>query len=591
MHRHAASTVSALIGLLLLATTCSCSAMHLDDSVWFQSLAQRVQQTHGAAKLREKLILEAEQQVSPMLPDDSQVGPPPPTEMCATCRKVTSTVFNALADSPTSNSSEEEFHLIELAVNVLCAELTPNLKDSELCMDLADAALKGISEGDREALITLKYNLSMDFCSDLLHVCTVPCCQTVNAPEQIHIGFPTRGDVVAAQQMQATWASYNKAAAPLLQYWEGAQVVNVTATVTTYTVSGWRGWLYGGVMTSLAPDTTYQYRVGDGNQDPSDLMFWSPVMNFTTFPSDIGTKARPLRVASFADMGTGGTHRETINALETLVAQGQIDLIVHGGDISYADGDSYRWDRFMRQMQPVVSRVPYMCIPGNHELFYNFTAYRTRFFMQPPPGHGAPQDAMFYDFSVGPNLRFMMMNSESPINTPLIRTSQFDWAEKVLSEASSARQFIFAAFHRPLYCTSSSPACFAEQDYLQLVLEGMLVKNNVAMVHTGHVHNYERSYPVAHQVRQSTSYENASFPISFVNGAPGCEEGLQAFGDYHGKPRPDWSAKRITQTTFMLSSIHSEQGQGQEIRHHAHIVAHASKNMSILDEIILTKNL
>ena len=33
------------------------------------------------------------------------------------------------------------------------------------------------------------------------------------------------------------------------------------------------------------------------------------------------------------------------------------------------------WDVFMRKIEPIASRVPYMVSPGNHEVWFNFTAY------------------------------------------------------------------------------------------------------------------------------------------------------------------------------------------------------------------------
>ena len=40
-------------------------------------------------------------------------------------------------------------------------------------------------------------------------------------------------------------------------------------------------------------------------------------------------------------------------------------LVVHNGDVSYAEGFVYGWDVFMHMMGPIVSRAPYMLTPGN----------------------------------------------------------------------------------------------------------------------------------------------------------------------------------------------------------------------------------
>lgn len=47
------------------------------------------------------------------------------------------------------------------------------------------------------------------------------------------------------------------------------------------------------------------------------------------------------------------------------------DLILHVGDLSYANGDPEIWDTFMDSIEPVASRVPYMVAIGNHEYGYH----------------------------------------------------------------------------------------------------------------------------------------------------------------------------------------------------------------------------
>ena len=41
-------------------------------------------------------------------------------------------------------------------------------------------------------------------------------------------------------------------------------------------------------------------------------------------------------------------------------------LVMHIGDISYADGEQHHWDLFMRKIEPIASAVPYMTCRGNH---------------------------------------------------------------------------------------------------------------------------------------------------------------------------------------------------------------------------------
>jgi hypothetical protein len=79
----------------------------------------------------------------------------------------------------------------------------------------------------------------------------------------------------------------------------------------------------------------------------------------------------------------------TVANLAALVDSGAVDVVIHSGDISYADGFMPHWDTFVNKVQPIASKVPYMVTPGNHELWYNFSQYKHRWCM--PNTH--PNDA------------------------------------------------------------------------------------------------------------------------------------------------------------------------------------------------------
>jgi phosphodiesterase/alkaline phosphatase D-like protein len=37
-----------------------------------------------------------------------------------------------------------------------------------------------------------------------------------------------------------------------------------------------------------------------------------------------------------------------------------VDMVLHVGDLSYADGHYRHWDAFMTQIEPLASHMPYM---------------------------------------------------------------------------------------------------------------------------------------------------------------------------------------------------------------------------------------
>jgi hypothetical protein len=52
------------------------------------------------------------------------------------------------------------------------------------------------------------------------------------------------------------------------------------------------------------------------------------------------------------------------------VREDGVDLVLHVGDISYANGVVKIWDTFMEYIEPYASMIPYMIGIGNHEYDY-----------------------------------------------------------------------------------------------------------------------------------------------------------------------------------------------------------------------------
>jgi hypothetical protein len=64
----------------------------------------------------------------------------------------------------------------------------------------------------------------------------------------------------------------------------------------------------------------------------------------------------------------------------------------------------------------------------------------------------------------------------------------------------------------------------------------------------GHVHNYERTYPIANNTLQTTSYHNPPSFFQVINGNAGQPEGPSPF--ITGDPHATWSAKRYASYGF-----------------------------------------
>jgi hypothetical protein len=56
-----------------------------------------------------------------------------------------------------------------------------------------------------------------------------------------------------------------------------------------------------------------------------------------------------------------------------------INMILHAGDLSYADCDQQLWDSYGEMIEPLASYTPWMVCAGNHEIEFNGTDYSNLF--------------------------------------------------------------------------------------------------------------------------------------------------------------------------------------------------------------------
>jgi len=193
-----------------------------------------------------------------------------------------------------------------------------------------------------------------------------------------------------------------------------------------------------------------------------------------------------------------------------------IDMVVHIGDICYANGYLSQWDQFTAQVEPIASTVPYMIGSGNHERDWPGTG---SFYGNLDSGGecGVPAQTMFYtpaenrakfwyatDYGM---FRFCIAHTEEDWRPG---TEQYKFIEQCLSSVDRQKQpwLIFLA-HRVLGYSScayyESEGTF-EEPMGREALQELWQKYKVDLAFYGHVHSYERTCPVY----QSQCIVNAS---------------------------------------------------------------------------------
>ena len=269
--------------------------------------------------------------------DLSTTGPVP----CASCSSIVKRL-----DLLSGNKTD-----LAKVVAELDGQCKEHFKDTDLllCDVVVSLAVEKLLPAIIKGLDTVAWDAHATCAA--LGSCLVPCCLSETKPEQLRLSLTQR-----PSEMVVSWTTHQNSSSEV-QYGPTPGAHHLTAHGSS-TVDfgehafGWRGRLHRATMTGLTPGVRYYYRVGDAVGGFSDLR------SFVALLPDAGTRT-PLRIAFIADMGWGDNSNNTIKQLTRLAtstnASERIDLVVHNGDVGYADGNMHGWDLFLRKIEPIAS--------------------------------------------------------------------------------------------------------------------------------------------------------------------------------------------------------------------------------------------
>jgi hypothetical protein len=358
-----------------------------------------------------------------------------------------------------------------------------------------------------------------------------------STPEQVHISL---GEDAAS--MVVTWVTFHATPPPIIQYGPTQSMTyKHVGRTDVFESSDHTRYIHTGTLSSLSPNTVYYYKVGTADG-------WSKQFQFKTFPAGNDFK---FRVCVFGDLGYHGG--KSISDLMEAAKQEWFDMIIHVGDIAYdldaTDDDGHNiGDKYMRELEPIFSKYPYMVIAGNHENDHkNFSHFHHRFRM---PGEvGGHHNNQYYSYDVG-SAHFFGVSTEyygykNEYGTAPI-LSQYNWLNNDLQKANTnrgSRPWIIGYQHRPFYC-SNTHCPIDEEPFIRIGdnnipgLEPVYIKNKIDLQFWGHMHSYERFYPIANMFPQdngqsSYTYHNAAAPAYVITGSAGCHTPKTPFGTPH----------------------------------------------------------
>ncbi|CAI5726555.1 unnamed protein product [Hyaloperonospora brassicae] len=290
----------------------------------------------------------------------------------------------------------------------------------------------------------------------------------------------------------------------------------------------------------LEPATTYYYQCGD------DSGAWSRVYSFRTAVL-VGSE-KPQLFGIIGDLGQTVYSKVT---LDNLASYGStISAIVCAGDLSYADSDQNRWDRWGALVEPLIAQMPWMVASGNHEVEHpcqsnasEFVAYQTRFRMPYDRSDRLQRRNLYYGFRVG-LVHFIVL---TPYVDSRPTSLQYKWLQQELARVDrSVCPWVVVIMHGPWYNSNTAHQGMEPHVTMKANMEETLYRHKVDVVIAGHVHAYERSHPVYKE------QVVADAPMYIVLGDAGNREGL---APTYYDPQPKWSAYRQADYGFALLSV------------------------------------
>jgi acid phosphatase type 7 len=244
-------------------------------------------------------------------------------------------------------------------------------------------------------------------------------------------------------------------------------------------VSGEGGTVYHEVkFDSLTPGMGYFYQVrskgADGAVVESEIYtFQTAVPDDTPFSFVVfcDTQARPEVLSRLAELAWG--------------QRPQFTLL--GGDLVSEGPEKDLWtEHFFPNMHALNSRVPLLPCLGNHErdasLYYDYFSL--------------PEPKYYYRFPYG-NLEIFVVDSERPLSR---RSEQYEWLDKALGDSKATWKIV--CLHKPAYSSDEDDYGDTTEvrsmggDIRQRAAVTLYEKHGVDIVWSGHIHSYERTYPL-----------------------------------------------------------------------------------------------
>lgn len=205
----------------------------------------------------------------------------------------------------------------------------------------------------------------------------------------------------------------------------------------------------------------------------------------------------------------------------------KIMMWIYLGDIGYEmiDDNCQRYEQVLKAIEPITSTVPYVTTPGNHDTHNKvvYTLYTNTFFS---PFWNQTYN-YFYSLNFG-GIELVSFNPEEqvyeaykkeyplgyPHNNDVKVMDLVDHYYANLKDRDVPIKTRIVMSHYSMYCSNPvDPQCSVDGDAEHLrFYHNIFQANNVSLIMAGHIHVYERGYPINLEGKRG-SFKNLSVKL------------------------------------------------------------------------------
>ncbi|TLF25506.1 metallophosphoesterase family protein, partial [Microbacterium sp. 5K110] len=257
----------------------------------------------------------------------------------------------------------------------------------------------------------------------------------------------------------------------------GAQSMDATSTHRLDTTLGYEIAHHSATISGLEPDTTYVYRVGDGQT-------WSEWLEFTTASAKPGDFSFLVQGDAQND-NKAYTSRTFRAAFES---RPYARLVVHAGDLIDTETSDAEWGEWHEAAAFSNQYLNVVASTGNHEYYPgpDLAAHWGAQFEYPLNGPEGAETLKETVYSVDyQGVRFISLDSTQAMGAQS-RAAQTAWLESRLAE--NPNQWTVVTFHHPIFSVTSGRDNAVLRDAWLPLFE----KYDVDLVVQGHDHAYGR---------------------------------------------------------------------------------------------------